>query len=147
VDVLKAGFAEGRLSQDEYNDRMGQAYAARTYAELDALVRDLPAGPVPYAAPSRPAPYLRSARTNATAVAALVCGVAVPFAGITAIPAVICGHKARREIRRTGEQGDGMAVTGLVLGYAAIIFWVLLMFGAMVIFTTKGHPAPVVSPP
>src|SRR6202030_4661343 len=29
VDVLKAGFAEGRLTQDEYNDRMGRAYAAR----------------------------------------------------------------------------------------------------------------------
>ena len=28
VDVLKAGFTEGRLTQDEYNDRMGRAYAA-----------------------------------------------------------------------------------------------------------------------
>ena len=27
VDVLKAGFTEGRLTQDEYNDRMGRAYA------------------------------------------------------------------------------------------------------------------------
>ena len=34
VDVLKAGFAEGRLTQDEYNDRMGRAYSARTYGEL-----------------------------------------------------------------------------------------------------------------
>src|SRR5580698_2822829 len=34
VDVLKAGFAEGRLTQDEYNDRMAKAYAARTYGEL-----------------------------------------------------------------------------------------------------------------
>ena len=36
VDVLKAGFAEGRLTQDEYNDRMGRAYSARTYGELTA---------------------------------------------------------------------------------------------------------------
>ncbi len=47
VDVLKAGFAEGRLTQDEYNDRMGRAYAARTYGELMALTADLPAGAVP----------------------------------------------------------------------------------------------------
>ncbi|MGH3419203.1 MAG: DUF1707 SHOCT-like domain-containing protein, partial [Streptosporangiaceae bacterium] len=32
VDVLKAGFAEGRLTQDEYNERMNRAYASRTYA-------------------------------------------------------------------------------------------------------------------
>jgi len=47
VDVLKAGFAEGRLTQEEYNDRMGRAYAARTYGELAALTADLPAGPLP----------------------------------------------------------------------------------------------------
>ena len=47
VDVLKAGFAEGRLTQDEYNDRMGRAYAARTYGDLAALTTDLPAGPLP----------------------------------------------------------------------------------------------------
>jgi len=44
VDVLKAGFAEGRLTQDEYNERIGRAYAARTYGELTALTADLPAG-------------------------------------------------------------------------------------------------------
>ena len=47
VDVLKAGFAEGRLTQEEYNDRMGRAYAARTYGELTALTADLPAGAMP----------------------------------------------------------------------------------------------------
>ena len=42
VDVLKAAFAEGRLDQDEYNDRMGRAYTARTYGDLVALTGDLP---------------------------------------------------------------------------------------------------------
>jgi Domain of unknown function (DUF1707) len=46
VDVLKAAFAEGRLDQDEYTERVGQAYASRTYAELAALTGDLPAGPL-----------------------------------------------------------------------------------------------------
>ena len=46
VDVLKAAFAEGRLSQDEYTDRVGQAHASRTYADLGALVADLPVGPL-----------------------------------------------------------------------------------------------------
>ena len=48
VGVLRAGFTEGRLSQDELDDRVAQAYAARTYGDLWALTADLPAGPLPY---------------------------------------------------------------------------------------------------
>ena len=43
VDRLKAALDEGRLSLHEYDDRVGQAYAARTYADLLGLVTDLPA--------------------------------------------------------------------------------------------------------
>jgi hypothetical protein len=48
VGVLRAGFTEGRLSQEEFNDRVAQAYASRTYGQLWALTADLPAGPLPY---------------------------------------------------------------------------------------------------
>jgi hypothetical protein len=48
VGVLRAGFTEGRLTQDELDDRIGRAYAARTYRDLWALTADLPAGPLPY---------------------------------------------------------------------------------------------------
>jgi hypothetical protein len=48
VGVLRAGFTEGRLTQDELDDRIGRAYAARTYADLWAVTADLPAGPLPY---------------------------------------------------------------------------------------------------
>jgi len=42
ADQLKAALDEGRLSLHEYDDRVGQAYAARTYKELLVLVADLP---------------------------------------------------------------------------------------------------------
>lgn len=48
ADVLRAGFTEGRLDQDELDERVAQTYAARTYAELWALTADLPAGPLPH---------------------------------------------------------------------------------------------------
>jgi hypothetical protein len=48
VGVLRAAFTEGRLNQDELDDRVARAYAARTYSDLWALVADLPAGPLPY---------------------------------------------------------------------------------------------------
>ena len=78
--------------------------------------------------------------TSTLAVVSLCFGIAawtvLPFIG--AIVAVICGHLARREIRQTvSEQldGDGLAVTGLVLGYAQLVlsaigmlfFWTLLL--------------------
>jgi len=48
VGVLRAGFTEGRLTQDELDDRIARAYAARTYRDLWALTADLPAGPLPH---------------------------------------------------------------------------------------------------
>jgi Domain of unknown function (DUF1707)/Domain of unknown function (DUF4190) len=136
VDVLKAGFTEGRLTQDEYNDRMGRAYAARTYGELAALTADLPAGALPLPAlPSWPVPAYQppAAGTNSMAIASMVLGVAEFFTGgLTAIPAVICGHVARRQMRQTAQRGDGLATSGLVLGYMAIIFWSVLIAASLV---------------
>ena len=134
VDVLKAGFTEGRLTQDEYNDRMGRAYAARTYGDLAALTADLPAGAAPL--PAWPVPAYQpppAGGTNSMAIASMVLGVAEFFtAGLTAIPAVICGHIARRQMKQTAERGDGLATSGLVLGYMAIIFWSVLIAASLV---------------
>ena len=44
VDVLKAAFVHGRLTKDEFDLRVGQAFASRTVAELAALTADVPAG-------------------------------------------------------------------------------------------------------
>ena len=42
ADRLKAALDEGRLSLHEYDDRVRDAWAARTYADLIGLVHDLP---------------------------------------------------------------------------------------------------------
>jgi len=47
VGTLKAAFVQGRLAKDEFDLRVGQALASRTYAELAALIADLPAGAWP----------------------------------------------------------------------------------------------------
>ena len=44
VEVLKAAFVQGRLAKDEFDARVGQAFTARTYAQLAAVTADLPAG-------------------------------------------------------------------------------------------------------
>ena len=45
VEVLKAAFVQGRLAKDEFDLRVGQAFAARSQAELAAVAASLPAEP------------------------------------------------------------------------------------------------------
>lgn len=116
AEVLKDAFVEGRLTQVEYEQRIDRLYRARTYQELDVLVWDVPRPVAPHVPPAFGPPPVPP-RTNAYAVASLVCGIAGTMFGLPAVPAVVLGHMARRRIRATGEQGDGLAVAGLVLGY------------------------------
>ena len=55
IGTLKAAFVQGMLAKDEFDLRLGQALAARTYAELAAATADLPAMPIA-AEPPKPAP-------------------------------------------------------------------------------------------
>ena len=55
IGVLKAAFVQGRLGKDELNARVGQALAARTYADLATLTADLPAGLAAAEPPYQPA--------------------------------------------------------------------------------------------
>ncbi len=137
VDVLKAGFAEGRLNREEYEQRVEGVYRSSTYGQLAGLVRDLPQGPVPPAAPGPYGPGLPMVGraylpvppppTNGLAVASLLCGLAGIFMFLPAVAAIVLGHRARGQIRHTGEGGDGAATAGAVLGYLGLSFWVFVM--------------------
>jgi hypothetical protein len=43
IDLLKAAFVQGRLDRDEFDARIGQALASRTYGELAAVTAGIPA--------------------------------------------------------------------------------------------------------
>ena len=43
IDMLKAAFVHGRVTKDEFDARVGQAFASRTYAELAAVTANIPA--------------------------------------------------------------------------------------------------------
>ena len=55
---LRGDLLAGRLTVEEYEDRVARVYRATTYAELDAIVADLPWEPssVPVPAPQRRRP-------------------------------------------------------------------------------------------
>jgi len=150
VDVLKAAFAEGRLDQDEYADRVGQAYSSRTYAELAALTADLPVGPIgimpsaplhpmpgppmppvsPYAPVPPPyvpvPPYVpmppAERKTDNMAVAAFVFALGgFVTAGLTAPIAIGLAIGAALRTRRSGDFGTGFAVAAVIVATLAML--------------------------
>ncbi len=72
ISVLKAAFVQGLLAKDEFDLRVGQAFAARTYADLAALTADIPAGLT--GAQRSPEPLPESA--NRKVVKAIACWTA-----------------------------------------------------------------------
>jgi hypothetical protein len=132
VEHLNVAYSEGRLSKDEYDGRLENALAARTYADLDQIVTDLPA--------RRPAEARPVAATNGLAIASLACGLAqFVFGPLTTIPAIVFGHVAMHQIKRTGERGAGLALAGLILGWATVILGVIILLIAFMVMSAGMH--------
>lgn len=121
--ILQSAYADGRLTWDEFDARSTALLEAKTYGELVPLTSDL-RRPVPYQAP----PRVRAHGTNSLAITSLVCGISqVFFWFLAGIPAIVCGHIARHQIRQTGEDGDGLALAGLILGYIGVLGPILII--------------------
>ena len=77
-------------------------------------------------------------RTNSLALISLIAGVVgwtmVPF--VASIVAVVTGHMARSQIRQSGgrEDGDGLAIAGLVLGYVGLALGLIGIVFAILVF-------------
>jgi hypothetical protein len=59
IDVLKASFVEGRITEQELDLRVGQALGTRYFADLVALIGDLPASPFSRLPAHRATPVFR----------------------------------------------------------------------------------------
>jgi hypothetical protein len=128
IDILKTAFADGRLTQDEYEDRVGLALRPLTYADLAELTSDLPAGlhGPPRLQPASDAPPPDSRPYNKTAVASIVCAVLLP--GIPLL-AVLLGVIAHGQIqgRDERERGRGLATAGIVVGVVLGLLYLLFV--------------------
>jgi len=104
--------SSGQPYPPPYGDATGQPYGQPSSGQ--------PYGGQPYR-------YAPVTGTNTMAILALV------FAFIFAPAAIVLGHIARKQIRQTGEQGQGLATAGLWLGYIftglSVVFcalWIIL---------------------
>jgi hypothetical protein len=75
--------------------------------------------PTPYSAPAAPA--APGGTTNVLAIIALIAAFVFPLAGI------VIGHIALGQIKRTGENGHGLALWGTILGYVFSVIWILVI--------------------
>ncbi len=91
----------------------GQPYSAQPYSAQ-------PYGAQPQYGNAPYAPYgagYGTRSTNGLAVASLVCSLAGLITCIGAPIGVVLGHIAKNQIKTSGEEGDGLATAGLVIGY------------------------------
>src|SRR5690242_933479 len=59
IDTLKAAYAYGMVTKEEFDARVSQTLASRTYAELALVTADLPAGLAAGQQPPSPVPGTR----------------------------------------------------------------------------------------
>jgi hypothetical protein len=86
IDMLKAAFVHGRVTKDEFEARVEQAFASRTYAELAVVTADIPSGQIADQPPGRPVraqarpPMSHAAKARRCVVIALAMMTVAMFA-------------------------------------------------------------------
>ena len=123
IDVLKAAFVQGRLTKDEFDLRVGQVFASRTYADLDALTADIPDGvtsaepPAGHARePGRMLSFKTAARVGAVGASPSMASAAVVLVQSSAVPAVA-------GVLLVGL--TGLVVAGLLATLLMLLSWVV----------------------
>ncbi|MDH4239505.1 MAG: DUF4190 domain-containing protein [Phycisphaerae bacterium] len=111
---------EGKISEDEYDQLLE---TLRKTAKPD-VEQDIKGEPEP-------------GQTSSLAIASLVFSLIGP---IGSIPAVICGHIALRKIRKEAKvQGRGLALAGLIIGYAVLGLSIVLVTPLFLLWGMKAE--------
>jgi hypothetical protein len=123
IDVLKAAFVQGRLTKDEFDLRVSQVFASRTYAALDAQTADIPdrvASAQPSAEhprePGRVLSFKTAARVGAVGAGpsmASAAAVLVQSSGVPAVAGVLLVGLT------------GLSVAGLLAALLILLSWVV----------------------
>jgi hypothetical protein len=107
---------------------------------------NVPPQPNPYAAPAvqpnpyaAPVYYTAGPRTNVLAIVSFVASLAAMFLWFAgSLTAIITGHIALNQIKKTNEAGHGFALAGVIIGYvgfglAAIFVVAYIIFIVVVV--------------
>lgn len=122
--------AYGQSPYDPNANSYGQQpYPAGPYDQNPYGAYPQPGYPQPY--PGYGQPYPVSRGTNTMAILALVFGILVAPLGL------VFGFVARSQIKKTGEDGDGLALAGIIIGgiftllFIAYVVFIIIFFAAV----------------
>jgi len=123
LEQLKQWIAQGRVNAQTRVQEVGTA-AWKTAADFPELQSPLaPPAIAPGAVPGAIGAAGTTQPRQGLAIASLICGIlSLPTCLLTCLPAIICGHIAYSRARRTPREysGSGLALAGLIIGYASI---------------------------
>jgi len=106
ADTLKAAFVQGRLTKDEFDARIGQTLASRTYADLATVTAGIPPGR-PQTQPPRKAPRRRVSNAARWGISGIIT------------PAIVAAAFAL-----TSTPGDGQyGAVAFVIAFVYFVFW------------------------
>ena len=131
ADILREAAGDGRLGMDELDERLDAVYAAKTYADLEPIIKDLPHGDVVPASVSAPvaAPATDPARfggdpTSSAAIAIMGGftrkGEWVVPANFTAV-AILAGGEIDMREAKFAERTVTIHATTIMGGIAIIV--------------------------
>lgn len=110
---------------------------------------NVPPQPNPYAAPAAPNPYAQPTpyagapgyvyatgpRTNVLAIVSFVASLAAVFIWFAgSLTAIITGHIALNQIKKTNEGGHGFALAGVIIGYVGLGLTALVVILYVIFF-------------
>jgi hypothetical protein len=123
IGVLKAAFVQGRLTKDEFDLRVGQVFASRTYANLDLLTADIPDEVTSAQSPAEHAGEPGRALTFKTAAGVGAVGAGPAMASAAAVLVQSGGVPAVVGVLLVGLTGLSMA--GLLAAMLMFLSWVV----------------------
>ena len=91
-----------------------------------------PPPPPNYGSPYGPGPYPQQPQTpptNGMAIASLICAFVFAPLGI------VFGHVSLSQIKKSGEEGRGLAIAGLVISYLVTVLSILVVVASIVFFS------------
>jgi hypothetical protein len=127
------GWGQPQYGQAPY----GQApYGQAPYAQQP--------GYPPYGYPAQgygaPYGYAQADSTNGLAIASLVCSIAGFMYGIPAVLGIIFGFIARSQIKQRPQRGAGMALAGIIVGFAWFALFIVAAIAAIAVGVESSSP-------
>jgi hypothetical protein len=120
IEVLKVAYVQDRITKDELDHRIGQALAARTYADLGVLTSDIPGGVI-RARPAEPASRSDASKRQVIWRAS----TAIASTGFVVFEAAAVAHHLNPVVGVIAGLVAGGFAAGLLAVLLALVAWVI----------------------